>query len=475
MTDTGPFLARFFVTRIGFLRSTKRVLALSKTHFCVLDPDADVPKPKECWPLKDVKEITMSPDLPDKGFSILIGSTPESYSCRQRAEFLSAYYNLREQSIAGDQSGQTFNVVKLSTTRSTQAEPVKIDVLVAVRSSSFDRLDSRSRETVASMPLLDIVKIQKMRDDPSSLVVYFKNNRMHRYWCDERDALIQAIGTNLSTLLFVSLRVEDVDSSWEFDALTATRDELTPVVFEMPMHKISKTSKEPQPRMLALTTSALLERDPSTKRTLSSNGIGDIFNIVVEADGSKFAIEYKDGRTKHYQCRPCVVRERSSEVGVGFDLKGAGALGRPAAAAEGAAAAPPAATTVAAAQAAEEVVGSNVDFSAAAARSVMLCNLFELCAMNKVAVAVAPSAAAPLAQSHAPLPSFAAPCVAVRDCSPPPPLLLHPLLLLLSFSSSCSSSSSSCSCSCSSSCSCSCSSSCSSSSSCPSSFSWSPY
>jgi len=83
-------LARFFVTRIGFLRSTKRILALTATHLLVIDPVTD--QEKESCELTDIKEIQLSPDLPDKGFTILVGKTPESYSCRSRAEFLAAYH-----------------------------------------------------------------------------------------------------------------------------------------------------------------------------------------------------------------------------------------------------------------------------------------------------------------------------------------------------------------------------------------------
>ena len=131
--------------------------------------------------------------------------------------------------------------------------------------------EGSSFRAVSSIPLLDILKVQRMRDDPSSFAVYFQHGRHRLYWCDKRDELIKAIGTNLASKLFVSLRVEDADSSWEYDALTATRDERTPVLFEMPVYKISKTlPATPRERLLGLTASALLEREPVTGRTVST-------------------------------------------------------------------------------------------------------------------------------------------------------------------------------------------------------------
>ena len=174
-----------------------------------------------------------------------------------------------------------------------------------------------------------------------------------------------AIGHNLSTLLYVSVRVEEVESSWEFDALTATKDEMPPVIFEMPVMKISKTHSAPQPRMLAMTNSQLLERDPATKRTLCSYGINHIFNLVKYADDpSKFAIEYKSGRTKRYQCLSCAVNERSSSVGVGF-----GSVDEDSSSDTRSQAVDPAATGQ------PEVVGSMQVFSAAAARDVVSGNI----------------------------------------------------------------------------------------------------
>ena len=379
MASSSSVVARFFVTRIGFLRSTKRILALTTTHLLVIDPVTD--QEKESCELIDIKEIQLSPDLPDKGFTILVGKTPESYSCRNRAEFLAAYHGLRQRAEHGAGSGEQFRATKLSTTRSTQSAPKQIDVTLAIRASSFDRLHPETLETLSSIPLLEVVKVQKMKDDPRSLVVYFQHQKHHRYWCDERDSLIQAMGTNLSTLLFVSLRVEEADSSWEFDALTATRDELTPVMFEMPVFKLSKSRPEPCLRMLAFTSGALLERDPTTRRTMSTIPIGTVYNIVQFVDEpDKFAIECKSGRTKRYQCRPCSVSERSALVGVGFEVPQRGSAED-----EEAAGSDLPLGQLAANAPSGVVVGGHEVLNATVAREVLLCNIMELCTMNKIA------------------------------------------------------------------------------------------
>ena len=123
------YAARFFVTRNGFLRSSKRILALSTTHLLVIDPyTEDV---KESFAYQDIKEIVASGDVPDKVFTIVVGKNRDSYSSRNRQAFLSAYYQLRERSLSMSESnpsglyfdssfhlcGKSFSVTKLSSTR----------------------------------------------------------------------------------------------------------------------------------------------------------------------------------------------------------------------------------------------------------------------------------------------------------------------------------------------------------------------
>jgi hypothetical protein len=306
----------------------------------VLDPLTD--QEKEVHSITAIKEVSLSADLPQRGFNITIGASDgstgsnatEAYSIcvlpnigshssdsdgsTERAHFLGHYYQQRQaleaisRGLSEVERGQHFRLSKLSTTRSTQARPIRVPVLLAVRAASLDRLCPSTLRTVSSIPLLEIVKIQKLNDDPSGIIIYFSNNRMHRYWCVEftgqedakkeeeekrlsemgakkkktakkvvREPLIQAIGHNMAQLLYVSVRLESVESSWEHDALTATRDENPPVTFEMPVWKLSKTTpNRPHQRVLALTASQLLERDPVTKRTLCSYGVNEIRNLV---------------------------------------------------------------------------------------------------------------------------------------------------------------------------------------------------
>ncbi|RLN52987.1 hypothetical protein BBJ29_006094 [Phytophthora kernoviae] len=386
------YASRFFVTRVGFLRSVKRLMVLSSNHLTIVDPYTE--EVKERYAFDNIKEITIASDSgghnADRAFTIFIGKNlKETYTCRCRQQLLSAYYQLRERAssfrkdeidaatadalsavgasmgtsdnnwmpgagaaggaTAGNAMvgtgmyfdslfqlcGKTFTMTKLSTTRSIAIQPIKVDVLLAVRAASLDRLNPQTRTTLSSILLIDIVKIQRVTTNSNELLLYFENNRIHRYWCDSREPFIQALANNLRSWLSVSLVVEEVSDSCEFDALTSTRDIPQPVSFEIPVLKISKNKTDKlQLRLLGLTALAIIERDPVTRKTLASHALNDIFNVVMypsvspsqddsdsdtsEGLSGKFALELKHGLTRRYICLSSTVSRRDKEVGLGL-------------------------------------------------------------------------------------------------------------------------------------------------------------
>lgn len=76
----------------------------------------------------------------------------------------------------------------------------------------------------------------------------------------------------------------------------------------------------PRPRFLALSSSALLERDPVSRRTLSEVPIREVTRVVrFSAGAPRFAVELRDGRSKVYEAVPCAVRHRNRAVFCGLE------------------------------------------------------------------------------------------------------------------------------------------------------------
>lgn len=423
-------------------------MILSSNHLTIVDPYTE--EVKERYSYDNIKEITIASDgggghNADRAFTVFIGKTlKETYTCRSRQHLLSAYYQLRERASSfrkdnsldataansmtlgvpgavsgpgglgfaagsiGDSSGmyfdslfqlcgKTFTMTKLSTTKSTSMDPVKVNVLLAVRASSLDRLDLEKRTTMSSILLIDIVKIQRVTTNSNELVIYYENNRVHRYWCDSREPFIQAIANNLRSWLSMSLFVEQVSDSCEFDALVSTRDIPQPVSFEIPVFKISKNPKSKlQLRLLGLTASGIIERDPVTRRTLATHALNDIFNVVIypsvsssqedgniketEGTSGKFALELKHGRTRRYVALSSTVSRRDKEIGLGLSRVTAtheSELRQIISDIGGEVAVPKWL----------QIAGASTLLNPKEARSLFLCNMIEMCRMNKLHVA----------------------------------------------------------------------------------------
>jgi hypothetical protein len=109
--------------------------------------------------------------------------------------------------------GQVFEVRKLSTTRSSLKTPVYLDIRLAVRTATLDRIDAKAKNcSLSSIPLIEISKIQKLNDSPDGLIIYFSNSKVHRYWCAQRDNLINAILHSLHENIGVDVHVTTVES-----------------------------------------------------------------------------------------------------------------------------------------------------------------------------------------------------------------------------------------------------------------------
>jgi hypothetical protein len=413
---------RFLVTRIGFLRSVKKMVELSKHHFTVVDPSTG--ERKECIKYEDIDEIQLpsassysfsstiqgplavDPESQEQEerFTVVTPTSKETYSCFRRMRFLSCYFELREEHLQPYRTfsggGHTNGLVRannaaLSLFCIPRAEKwcsrgqCRAPTRLVVRATCLDEeacdtngdapvlMHSHGEELterVGTSPTLfekqriwfiDIVKIQRIVDDPSTIVLYMSDGSVKRYWTMSGDILggvpasssssvptsngtalntatstdlAAAIVSNAKQCLNMQIHAETSDGPWEYNALTATLDDIVvPVVFEMPVlfedaasvgvhadykNRRSapwKSAHAPTPILLALTATAILERDPTTKRTISSSQLSDVFSIVRDRQSDNvLVVELFNGMNRRYRCVSCVIVERSQDVGIGF-------------------------------------------------------------------------------------------------------------------------------------------------------------
>ncbi|RHZ40121.1 hypothetical protein DYB31_001546 [Aphanomyces astaci] len=186
------------------------------------------------------------------------------------------------------------------------------------------RLDPKTKKPIASISLTDILKVQKLQNDPHGLVLYYQQDKSNitatRYTCEEREAFIGVVINNLRTIVKEPLQVQEVPDAFEYDSLVYPLNDPVSVLFEMPVLRRSKRSSTKKAVTLALTRSDILERDPVTHRTLVRISLSDVFNVVLSPDEpEKLSLELKNGRTRRYASVATAAAVRSPQVGLGLD------------------------------------------------------------------------------------------------------------------------------------------------------------
>ncbi|KDO35220.1 hypothetical protein SPRG_00066 [Saprolegnia parasitica CBS 223.65] len=311
------YALRFFVMKPGMwgMTSKSKLLVLSPMNLFVLDPASEATL--ETIAYADITEVTSSDAT---SLTINVKGQKDTYVCRDmdtKNHFLSAYYQLYYRERADQATtlfqNPTYLMKKRSKSKGSSANPVDIPVLLEVRRASIDRLDLKTKKSVSSILLTNIVKIHKLRSDPHSLI-----------FCEEREAFIGVLVNNLRTIVKEPLLTQEVSDASEYDALVYLSDEPAPVTFEMPVLKLSKASAASQKTVhLALTRTQILERDPVTRRTTFKCEMADIFNVVMYTEelggGDHFALEFKNGRTRRYIALPGAVSVRSAHIGLGLE------------------------------------------------------------------------------------------------------------------------------------------------------------
>lgn len=350
--DRAPLSGRFAVNRVkwlGGLRQTRRTLSFSADSVVIMEGGAV----REAHPYLTVKELAPTND-DGRTFRLKTAKSSKEYTTDYLSPMLSMFHERREaEAIRQDAEAlpKTFNVRKLSSTRGPPASPERLELRLRVRAATLERVDASGR-ALSSRRLLSIVKVQRIASahgagasppggagttgaaasSSGGIVVFFNDNAVHRYWCPEAavtEELVDAIRANCAALA-MRLHCENVDEDYEFRALFSSRVLKPRIVFLMPVLKLSKYRAEPQPRMLVLSSSTVVEMDASGERAYSTFNATDIRRLVWSDGGddrrAPFALQFEHGRIKRYFAVPVRLtrRDPSGPTVYARDTRGVG-------------------------------------------------------------------------------------------------------------------------------------------------------
>uniref|UniRef100_A0A0N4Z1M3 J domain-containing protein n=1 Tax=Parastrongyloides trichosuri TaxID=131310 RepID=A0A0N4Z1M3_PARTI len=181
----------------------------------------------------------------------------------------------------------------------------RVPTIFRVSPSSLERLNGKDK-VIASYNYLDIKHIIKLSDYPNSFVLEIgEERRRHLFGCENIDVLINEIKRNAYDN--IGVRIESARGSLTLDQFKQTRlgmcssdDKITSFV-EFKVQKFSQRHETCIRRILCLSESCLIERDPTTYFPICARPLKNIVCLIRDLrDPQLFKIEYSNGDLRAY-------------------------------------------------------------------------------------------------------------------------------------------------------------------------------
>ncbi|KAL3207331.1 hypothetical protein MRX96_039712, partial [Rhipicephalus microplus] len=160
---------------------------------------------------------------------------------------------------------------------------------------------ARKGRVLGTYPYRDLRGMAALSDVPGGLVLATGHERLHTFIVEKREELMKRAVDWASHHVggpAVISRANDAVGSERGPPCT---DEALTSLCEFVVHKISPRHEDPVRRLLCLTESCLLERDPSSYTVVTLRPLADVCRIVRSREQvQQFSIEYAQGDVRHY-------------------------------------------------------------------------------------------------------------------------------------------------------------------------------
>ncbi|XP_029728722.2 dnaJ homolog subfamily C member 13 isoform X2 [Aedes albopictus] len=181
-----------------------------------------------------------------------------------------------------------------------------LPAVLEVTPSSLDQLDPTTNTVLASYNYKDIDNIVGIQDYKDGIVIaYGGHKRLHLFRVANHHDVVQMIVSNAQQYLGIDVKVSknqitlDQFERERFGALSGDQHQTS--LSEFIVQKITPRHSEPMRRILCLTDTTILERDPQTYSVCTLRPLIEIFALIRCDDNiQKFSIEYKNGLTRSY-------------------------------------------------------------------------------------------------------------------------------------------------------------------------------
>ncbi|KAG1687435.1 DnaJ subfamily C member 13 [Nymphon striatum] len=293
-------VACYFITKISWKGKYKRVFSIGTRGITTYNPSTMGVTNQ--WPYSEFISITPFTksvnQVNDFAITMKKGKKTDKtdtmkFSSENRANVLTEALKYRHLFANPVKDIVKFNAYKL------HWSDTRLPIVLEINQGSLDQKDPTSGKLLASYDYKDIQNVTLVSDYPGGFVISYDSfKRMHFFISEKRDEIVKRIKESASAYIGVVVRIPKEQITVE-DFQTEkfgkfSHDEAITSVAEFNVYKISpRHNNEPVKRILALTESCLIERDPATYSIITLKPLSEIFSIVRSAqDLQVFSVEY---------------------------------------------------------------------------------------------------------------------------------------------------------------------------------------
>ncbi|XP_060154593.1 dnaJ homolog subfamily C member 13 isoform X4 [Globicephala melas] len=297
-------LACFYTTKHSWRGKYKRVFSVGTHAITTYNPNTL--EVTNQWPYGDICSISPVGKGQGTEFNLTFrkGSGKKSetlkFSTEHRTELLTEALRFRTDFSEGKITGRRYNCYK------HHWSDIRKPVILEVTPGGFDQINPATNRVLCSYDYRNIEGFVDLSDYQGGFcILYGGFSRLHLFASEQREEIIKSAIDHAGNYIGISLRIRK--EPLEFEQYLNLRfgkystDESITSLAEFVVQKISPRHSEPIKRILALTETCLVERDPATYNIATLKPLGEVFALVCDSENPQlFTIEFIKGQIRKY-------------------------------------------------------------------------------------------------------------------------------------------------------------------------------
>lgn len=297
-------IACFYTTKHSWRGRYKRVFSVGTHGITTYNPNSI--EVTNQWPYGEICAISPVGKGQGTEFSLTFrkGSGRKSetlkFSTEHRTELLTEALRFRTEFAEGKITGRRYSCYKhhWSDTRKP--------VILEVTPGGVDQIDPATSQALCSYDYRNIEGFVEVSDYQGGFCILHGGfSRLHLFATEQRDDVIKSAIEHAGNFIGITLRIRKEPITFEqyvnHRLGKYSSDECVTSLAEFTVQKITSRHLEPVKRILALTETCLIERDPATYNIVTLKPLGEIFALVYDPENPQlFTVEFIKGQVRKY-------------------------------------------------------------------------------------------------------------------------------------------------------------------------------